>query len=315
MAQAQRFEGNAIKRMTAHCVGKDLTFIGWESEYMGTDSIAVVECLLHGRFAGSYANFVHGKKGCSPCSRARRNDSKRVPKDVRETQALLRCEELNVKFKGWVSEFKNSRSKIIVACSTHGDWQVTIGDFVVRKTACKSCARQVHASTRRHRLMLKTQVEGYEFVGWVGEYNAHNSDVAIRCSTHGDWVTTYKGFIHGDTKCPECTNHGYNPSMPGYLYGLMSESGEYMKVGISNFFSERERSLAYRTPFKFSIHAAILFENGAFPPSLERFLHMEFASAGMQGFDGATEWVKVSSGLLEWFKILQQRNTHQGITK
>ena len=315
MAQAQRYVGGATDRMIASCDSKNLKFIRWAPDYTDIKSTAIVECPTHGEFSVRYTNFVHQNTGCSACSRARRNDNKRVPKETRESQALTRCAELGVTFKGWATEYQNFRTKIIVECPTHGDWHVAIGEFVDRKTSCKSCSRLVHASTREHRMVQKGSTEGYEFVGWVGEYNTHNSDVAMRCLIHGDWITTYRGFIHGDTKCPECANHGYRADIPGYLYGLMSECGNYMKVGISNFFSDRERSLAYRTPFKFSVHAAIFFENGAFPQSLERFIHMEFASAGMRGFDGATEWVKVSSGLLEWFKILQQRNTQQGAAK
>jgi hypothetical protein len=153
------------------------------------------------------------------------------------------------------------------------------------------------------RLRVKCEHQNFHFVGWESACENQFSKVVMECPEHGRWVTSTAYILRG-SGCPQCATTGYQSSKSGTLYALLSECGSMIKIGISNIPEARHAQLARKTPFKFAVHRQIHCEDGTTPPMLERMFHNEFPSAGLRGFDGATEWRVWYPEVNTWFDLL-----------
>jgi hypothetical protein len=77
-----------------------------------------------------------------------------------------------------------------------------------------------------------------------------------------------------------------------------------IKIGISNVPDKRHAKLRRCTPFEFAVYRELSCDDGTIPPMLEQMFHDEFPSAGLRGFDGATEWRLWHDDVNTWFDLL-----------
>lgn len=63
------------------------------------------------------------------------------------------------------------------------------------------------------------------------------------------------------------------------------------------------KELVKSTPFSFSLVESIS-ENGKMIYEFETMFHREFESANLEGFKGATEWLKWSPEIQHWLRLL-----------
>lgn len=88
----------------------------------------------------------------------------------------------------------------------------------------------------------------------------------------------------------------------GYVYILRGIKFDYMKIGITNNINTRVGRLKRNTPFSFDLLSSRKFDVGSFAFKCEKELHTMFNSAGLSGFDGATEWFKYDESVVEKLK-------------
>ena len=98
-------------------------------------------------------------------------------------------------------------------------------------------------------------------------------------------------------RVPGFTNH-----KPSWVYFLLSEDLKDIKIGISNNPAQRIKVLRRATPFKFSVLHMHHFKPDESAQSVEKYYHRKYETSGFSGFDGATEWVKISPEIL--FEII-----------
>ena len=237
--------------------------------------------------------------------------SAKIPQDVRERQLTELAEADGYTFVGWVDGCKNAQSKAIMICADHGQWSVTISHFTSNGSRCPQCGniaiadrRRVPIDEREEQLTRLAHADGYSFIGWEGDYSGSKSRVIMKCPEHGEWSTTVTTFIHGGNRCSSCAAYGYQSTLPGTLYALLSDCESLVKIGITNKLSQRHSQLTNSTPFRFSIHRRLHCGDGLQPRMLERVFHDEFPSAGLYGFDGATEWRYMNPDITTWFDLL-----------
>jgi hypothetical protein len=169
---------------------------------------------------------------------------------------------------------------------------------------CRDDRQSISPDARERQIKELAEADGYVFVGWVDDYMGVWSKIIINCLTHGDWYPSVSSFVHASSRCPSCAVTGYRPSKPGTLYALLSDCESMVKIGISNIPKQRHVDLKRETPFKFSVHREIHCDDGTIPPMLEQMFHDEFPSAGLRGFDGATEWRLWHDDVNTWFDLL-----------
>lgn len=279
-------------------------FIGWVGEYKNAHSRAIMKCSMHGEWSVRVYSFIGNACRCRGCV------------DVNKTMTREECESKIVElalrdgfeFQGWVDGHVNGLSRVIVRCHTHGDWSVTVNSFINGGTRCHSCGaikKRVPREKRELEIAELAARDGFTFVGWDGDYRGVRGKVIINCPVHGDWSTAVSNFISDGSRCATCAQKGYSPRVHGTLYALLSECGSMVKIGISNNPSRRQRDLSRATPFNFTIHRELPNIDGSIPRILEKLFHDQFPSAGLTGFDGATEWRQMSPDVTTWLDLLQ----------
>lgn len=214
-------------------------------------------------------------------------------------------------FNGWVTDYKNCGSKFKCGCQKHGEWIATVHRFLWSGKRCKKCAGEEASirlrTSKEEREFQITELcknTPYHFVKWKDSYKNSNSIVVCYCGTHDlQWELRLRHFIYSGTRCPKCAGFGYQKTDDASLYALRSECGQYVKIGITNNMERRLKELAKSTPFSFSLVESIS-ENGKTIYEFETMFHREFKSANLEGFKGATEWLKWSPDIQHWLRLL-----------
>lgn len=211
----------------------------------------------------------------------------------------------------FVEPYLNNKSKIILTCRHHGEWEASIKHVVYSGSRCPQCGRDSVSKKKSQNILTVTEkikssceVKVYEFVGFVGEYRNRKSKIILKCTKHGEFTININNFVDSGKGCPFCSETGFKPHMKGFLYALRSESGEFVKIGITNIPQVRIKTLQRRTPFHFNVIEMIEFEKGEDAFVWESIFHKSFDSAGLKGFDGCTEWLKWSKDVSQWLRFI-----------
>lgn len=231
----------------------------------------------------------------------------KIPKHVRVEQILNFTEAHGYQFNGWVGEYSNNASRMTLKCPRHGEWVTTVNSIVDYGRKCRKCAdefRRVNLLDVWGRLSESPHLSNCAIVGLVGEYKGYRTRVMMQCSIHGVWKCQIGRAIHKGTGCPGCADYGYNPTKPGTVYAVSDRTSQKVKIGISNNFRRRLVDLRRDTPFEIVVLRELSFYDGSIPPVLERQLHDRFPSAGLTGFNGATEWRVWHDDVHTWFELL-----------
>ena len=140
---------------------------------------------------------------------------------------------------------------------------------------------------------MKTHGDRYDYS--MVSYRDSQSKVAIECNEHGIFWQKPNNHIMGNG-CPSCAISGFKPKNMAWVYFLMADG--FVKVGVSNNIKQRMRQLRKSTPFEFIVFSSIK-TNGKDALRIEKKYHDSYDSANLHGFNGATEWLKISQKLID----------------
>lgn len=287
------------------------TFIGWVDVYRNVHSRIRILCPSHGTWDVTVHSFASLSSRCKGCQAVNRSLNARTPQITREKQITELAASDGYMFVGWVNGYKNQNSKAVITCATHGDWSVSVTNFINSERRCPRCGIESNADLRRipqhdreKQLTNAASSDGYSFVGWLTNYSGVDSRAIMVCPFHGEWSVSAVNFLFAGSRCPSCAVTGYQPSKYGTLYALLSDCGTMVKIGISNVLRDRCATLKRKTPFGFTVYRQLTCEDGSLPPILEREFHNAFPTAGLRGFDGATEWRLWHDDVNTWFDLL-----------
>lgn len=279
------------------------SFVGWVDGYKSSESRVIFRCQTHGEWDAMCERFVSGNR-CAKCR------SRLIPRDKCERQLKDIATEVGHSFVMLDGTYIGARGKAVIKCDNDHEYIVTICHFKTG-TRCPICEVATRSEKNRKPInQCETEIlkicifENLEFLGWCTEYRNSGTKISVECSIHGMWEVSVNNFVNKSRRCPGCASYGYASNKSGVLYSLMSECGSMVKIGITNKFSQRHHQLISRTPFAFSVHRHLQCDDGAYPPMLERMFHNEFPSAGLSGFDGATEWRVWYPEVNTWFDLL-----------
>lgn len=282
---------------------KDYDFGGWVGEYSTVASKIKVNCQKHGEWRPSVHNFLNGK-GCYACGRERLSDKFTRSWDDTLSIILQRAAMNGVEYVKIDGDYDDQYSRVIMRCPYHGEYSQQIAG-VTQGKQCRKCSlnqlTKLQQSNRLHHLAASDNIE---FIGYHGDYVGVQSKAIFRCFDHGEWACSINSFVSAGSRCPDCAGGGYDARIPGTCYALLSDCRSMVKIGISNNAARRHTQLANSTPFNFIILRELHCEDGSAARMLERIFHDTFPSAGLSGFDGATEWRVWHDDVNTWFDIL-----------
>lgn len=257
-------------------------------KYVNSHTNILIICHKHGVFTQMPKNHLTGS-GCRKCSGILVTNTE----DFIEKSKIIHFE----KYDYSLTEYTNNSNKIKIICKDHGVFSQTPNDHL-KGFGCHQCSGKQRSDSFSFINKAKT-VHGDRYSYDSVEYVNNRSKVKIYCPTHG--LFSQMPFSHLSGKgCPKCSKTGFNPSLPGYVYFLISKGGEYVKIGITNNLNNRLKRLNRATPFEFEL-LHYYFIDGESCKLLERYFHKKYKCANLKGFDGATEWLKYSKELMNQF--------------
>lgn len=258
-------------------------------EYNGNKSYVTIICKKHGEFKQRAANHLLGR-GCIKCQAECASSRMTMNTEEFIMKAKLKHGDL---YDYGKTVYKNGTSKIIITCKKHGDF-LKSPDKHLSGQGCQKCSGKGRVNT--HDFVFKSNlIHSFRYKYDKTICKKVSEKVIVTCGIHGDFMVTPSNHLKG-RGCPGCAKSGFDKTKNAYVYFLISEYG--VKVGITNKITQRLATLKRETPFNFNeIHHIKM--TGVNAAALEKYFHKKYESAGLTGFDGATEWLKHSSELMD----------------
>ncbi|EAV6743019.1 hypothetical protein FA821_13285 [Salmonella enterica] len=223
--------------------------------------------------------------GCPKCSFKRNGDLLRK----NHADYLERITDLHITP---LEEYQKSAVKILHQCNIcQHQWLVAPHKILLGRK-CPVCALKIRGKKRALTPIEYNKRIESTTLEVLGEYKNLKQPLLHRCKVCGySWEAQPKTILENGG-CPACAFYGFNPSLIGYLYFLISEDGSLIKIGITNFYDQRIKSLEKATPFKFRLLHKIT-AHGQSIINRETDFHRRFKKSQAkfdQKFDGYTEW-------------------------
>lgn len=263
-----------------------------KSVYLNKRSKLIITCYAHGEFSQFAGDHLQGK-GCMACGGRRQLNNDEFISAARTAHGD--------RYSYRKVDYRNAHSPVIITCSKHGDFMQEPNQHTVKGFGCRDCGNEGSASIRmksNEEFIQECSIRhgdkySYDMVNYTGGKNK----VEIICKNHGSFMQTAQSHAEGQG-CPKCAKRGFDRASDGYVYYLISEDGQFIKVGISGVLKRRMHELSSRTPFNFKLIKNELMK-GSDAIAREKYFHEKYQSANMTGFDGATEWLKYSKPLMD----------------
>ena len=116
----------AIARAVESGESRGHKFIGFSGgKYKNQRTECIFSCVKHGEFRISHDRATRCNCPCPLCN-TKRNRTKEEVEVIVNKRAL----EFGLKFIGFTDEYKNKKSRIILNCSQHGDFDCSITNFM-----------------------------------------------------------------------------------------------------------------------------------------------------------------------------------------
>ena len=256
--------------------------------YKSSKSKVIITCRIHGDFSQTPSDHLSGC-GCPSC--ANDNLSKKFSHSTAKfiENAYLKHER---KYDYRAVEYVNSHTPVVIICRKHGLFEQIPYNHLMGK-GCIYCSGKSDRNEKYVKSELKHR--NIDIVNYSAGVNSINT---FMCDAGHLWSTSLNSILNTGTGCPSCAFHGFNPSLVGYLYFLLSSCTTYIKIGITNNLEQRLNQLKKHTPFSFTLLNVRIGE-GFLIRQQEKNFHKSYSSANLTGFDGATEWMIMTVHLLQ----------------
>ncbi len=145
---------DAIAIIKSKLKDTNVEFVGFKGVYKGNASKLVLKCKTHNiEWDTCTLKSLMAQKTpvrCSECLVEMTRELYGIPFDVAIKNIHSKCEELNYTFKGFVSGYVNTRSKLHLCCNEHGtEWKTTSYDkFMAGRSGCHLCKPTGYKTSR-----------------------------------------------------------------------------------------------------------------------------------------------------------------------
>lgn len=194
--------------------------------YTNAKAKIVIICSAHGAFEQRSDNHLHGQN-CPICAMA--NNCSNVEEFIVNAKLAH-----GNKYDYSKVIYKNARTKVIITCPIHGDFEQTPNNHL-RGQNCPDCVVHNCSNTEEFvnkAIIIHNNKYRYNKVNYVKS----NVKVVIICSIHGAFKQTPSNHLVGQG-CPGCATYGFDFSKPGILYYLKITTDDEQvlyKIGITN---------------------------------------------------------------------------------
>ena len=125
----------------------------------------------------------------------------------------------------------NNRTKIVISCKKHGDFEQRPNDHLMGN-GCSKCVNK-YRPTNEEFIQAVNNVHKGKYSYNETKYISAFKNIIITCPTHGNFKQEAKSHLDG-RGCPSCAINGFDINKPGILYYLKINGGQFYKIGITN---------------------------------------------------------------------------------
>ena len=163
--------------------------------YIGCRDKVIIICKEHGEFEQTPNNHLYGQ-GCYRCKNnsQKSNLKKFIEKSI---------ERHGYRYDYSKSEYKNTRTDIIIICKEHGEFIQKPNKHIIGQ-GCMKCKIQSNTLTNEDFIKKSIHKHGDKYDYSKSSYEYTNKKVIIICKEHGEFLQTPMTHISG-SGCPECT--------------------------------------------------------------------------------------------------------------
>lgn len=268
-------------------------------DYINSKVKVIIKCSKHGLFKQSPNGHLRGS-GCNMCGYDRMSFN-----NLKTTNEFIigAIEVHGDMYDYSLSKYNNAHEPVKIICKSHGIFNQNANSHI-KGRGCPECAklklglslRGCTSSFINKSKLVHGDMYDYSSV----QYQTNTTKVKIRCNIHGVFDQSPADHLSG-CGCPLCNCRGFNPSLKGTLYILLSECGAFMKIGITNNIRQRIKKLKWATPFGFDIYHTYTGD-GKLVQSKEKQFHSLFHKVSLGNFDGYTEWFHYNHDINEYLE-------------
>lgn len=263
-----------------------------ESRYSSVRDKLKIICVHHGMFEQAADNHLSGH-GCRKCATI----SNRENRLIKHRNIFLRkaASIHGDRYDYSETDYIKAIKKVKIICAEHGEFYQTPNGHL-NGHGCNKCAINEMLKSKQEEHKASFVEKARKVHGLLYDYSKtlyihSKSKVVIRCITHGFFDQTPTNHLCGKG-CPRCPKRF---SEPVELYILSDGLGK-IKIGYSIDIKYRLSKLNSSSPFKSEIIESWTLEDAPTARSAEHKIHKKLIkqNAGLSGFDGATEWFRLS---------------------
>lgn len=174
------------------------------AEYVNTNTKLVITCKIHGDFEQTPNSHTHGA-GCPKCAMVKKdNDPSRCHLFISKAKEIH-----NNKYNYDKVHYVNNKTKVIITCKKHGDFEQTPNRHIAGN-GCPKCAiplitasSEAKKDTTNSFIKKAKKVHGDFYDYSKVEYVDSNTKIMISCPEHGYFEQLPKGHLSGK-RCIKC---------------------------------------------------------------------------------------------------------------
>ena len=167
-------------------------------EYKNNSTKVIIRCSVHGSFEQAPSNHLKGQ-GCPICGGKRKLTTKEFIKKAQEVHGD--------KYDYSKVNYKNNSTKVIITCSTHGDFKQVPAKHLIG-SGCPECGLESRSELRRNPIdsFIKKarEIHGSKYDYSKVDYKNNRTKVIIICPIHGEFRQKPSNHLQGNT-CPKCS--------------------------------------------------------------------------------------------------------------
>ena len=171
------------------------------NSYNGINEKYPIICPKHGVFYKALSKHIYDHQGCPVCNGRFRYDTNSF---IETAKKLPHCEDYTFDKVKYV----NNKTKVIVTCKEHGDFEITPGHLLSGE-GCPKCRYIKSANNKRRSveevISAAKIVHGDKYdYSLIKEYKNDRTKYPIICPIHGVYLQTMNNHIKGKQGCPLC---------------------------------------------------------------------------------------------------------------
>ncbi|BDH16414.1 MAG: hypothetical protein [Bacteriophage sp.] len=179
-----------------------------KANYKNSSTSITIICPEHGEFKQTAGNhiYTHTKNGCPECGGSKPLNTKKF---IKRANAIH-----NNKYSYKKTKYVNNRTKVIITCSEHGEFEQGPHRHLVGD-GCPKCGYIKKATDRinKHSLLFTDKakvIHGSKYDYSKVNYTGNKNKVIIICPVHGEFEQTPDTHLYAKCGCPKCGNNSSN---------------------------------------------------------------------------------------------------------